>query len=435
LRTWTQDRSKVLWGAFFAGQLAAILLARLALIQPLYAMGLLYAVGFCVLAWNRPSIALLLIFAAAPFQQSLVPGAPVLFSLTEVNIALMLPVMLLRNTLEKRRIEFGPLAGPLAFYFAVCLLATLLSWRGRDSLVSLIQMVLYLVFGLFIFSSYARRPTDFLPSLRGLIAVAIFFSIVMLVQRTNYILDLHKNGVGASVACGLLVAVEMWFGSKDQREKRWLVVAMAIMLGGLLYSLSRGSWLGCIVGLSWIAAMRGEWKFLIRGALVFLPLLAIGWSSLPQDQREYATGFGRENWNINERYKSVDYAKERWEQNPVLGVGVGLREEYDATNVAWLALAETGVLGLGAFAILHLAFLGELTRARRWVQREPLLFSLVIIGGALVLRQVTHGMVDHYWGRGPLCMSWAAAGMAIYAYTLAQRHRSKARPVGEPHTS
>ena len=44
-------RTKVLWIVFFAGQIAAILLARLALIQPLYAVAVLYAIGFWVLAW------------------------------------------------------------------------------------------------------------------------------------------------------------------------------------------------------------------------------------------------------------------------------------------------------------------------------------------------------------------------------------------------
>ncbi len=418
------NRSKVLLGVFFAGQLAAILLARLALIQPLYAVAVLYAVGFWVLAWNRPSIALMLIFAVAPFQQSILPGGAVLFSLTEVNLGLMLPVVFLRDLLEKRRLEFGPIAWPLALYFLICLLSSLQSWRGRDAVVSLLQMVLYLVIGLVIFSSYARRGEDFKPGFYGLLAVGVFLASAMLIQQSNYVLNLHKNGIGASLACALLVGAELWFASNNPREKRWLVAALAVIVAGLLYSLSRGAWVGGLVALIWIAAMRRQWKLLIRGALVFLPLLAIAWSSLPAEQREYATGFGRERWNINERYKSVDFAREHWEKNPALGVGVGLREEYDATHIAWSTLAETGVLGLGAFALLHVVFLSALARARSLAVPDEVLFSLLIIGGALVLRQITHGMVDHYWGRGPLAMSWAAAGMAIYAYATLRRRAS-----------
>lgn len=413
--------SKVLWAVFLSGQIAAIALARVALIQPLYALGILYAIGFCVLAWNRPAIALALIFAAAPWQQSLVPSAPVLFSLAEVNLALMLPVVLLRNAVEKRRLLLGPVALSLALYFAICLLSSLQTWRGRDALVSLLQMGLYLVIGLLIFSSYARREEEFLPGLYGLIGVGIFFALTVLILRTNYVLGLHKNGVGASLACAFLVGVEFWFRSRDPQRKRWLLVALSIIVAGLLWTLSRGSWLGALVGLAWIVVLRGEWKLLWRGALVFLPLVAIGWSALPQSEREYTVGFGRDRWNINERYRSVEFAREHWEKSPIYGVGVGLREEYDATNIAWSTLAETGVLGLAAFAAIHVVFFHALWKVRSRLAHDDLLFSLVVIGGALLWRQLAHGMVDHYWGRGPLTMTWAAVGMAIYALSVARR--------------
>jgi hypothetical protein len=423
LKTLPIFRSKVLWLVFVAGQIAALLLAQLITVQPLFAVAAVYAVGFWVLAWNRPSIALALVFGAAPFQQSLLPSGPLQFSLAEVNLMLMLPVVLLRDATEKRRLHFGPIAAPLALFFLVCLLSSIQSWRGRDALVSLVQMVLYLIIGLLVFSSYARRGEDFLPGLRALIIVGVFLSIVMLVQRTNYVLNLHKNGVGASVACALLVGVELWFATRDPRQRRWLLGALAILVAGLLYSLSRGAWLGCAIGLLWIVAMRGEWKLLLRGAMVFLPLLATAWFSLPQSERQYATGFSRENWNINERYKSVDFAREHWESNPIWGVGVGLREEYDATNIAWSTLAETGVVGLIAFGVLYFVFISSMAGLRHHVARDEVLFSLILIGGALMLRQITHGMVDHYWGRGPLAMSWAAAGMAIFAYSIVQKRR------------
>jgi hypothetical protein len=415
LKSLSRSHPRMLWVAFLLGQLAAVGLARLAVAQPLFAAGIVYVVIFWLLAWNRPAVALALIFAAAPWQQSLVPGSPVLFSLTEVNLALMLPVVLARCAAQKRRLAFGPIGVAMALYFVICVLSSLQTWRGRDSLVSLIQMVLYLVIGLVIFSSYVKREEEFLASLRGLIVVGVFFSLVMLALRTNYILDLHKNGVGASVSCAFLVAVELWFRSQSPREKRWLVAAQVVLVAGLLFSLSRGSWLGSLVGLTWIVGMRGQWKMMLRGVLVLLPVVAIGWSSLPETEREYATGFGRERFNISERYRSVEIARGYWEKSPVYGGGVGLRERYDATNIAWSTLAETGVLGLGAFALIHVALVSGLARARRFARRDELLFSLLVIGGALMLRQVSHGMVDHYWGRGPLTMAWASMGMAIFA--------------------
>ena len=47
------------------------------------------------------------------------------------------------------------------------------------------------------------------------------------------------------------------------------------------------------------------------------------------------------------------------------------------------------------------------------------LFSLLCIGGALVLDKFVHGMVDHYWSRGAIMAAWASAGMATRAYYVA----------------
>ena len=100
----------------------------------------------------------------------------------------------------------------------------------------------------------------------------------------------------------------------------------------------------------------------------------------------------------------------------MFGVGVGLRKEYDATNIVWLTLAETGVLGLGAFLLLHAGILRMVWTTQRHLHRSDPLFSAAALGAALVTGKFIHGLVDHYWSRGPLLISWAAAGMATHAY-------------------
>jgi hypothetical protein len=56
------------------GQLLALLLASLLMTQPLIAVGVVYAIGFWCLAWHRPHVALMLIFALAPFQSDIGGG-------------------------------------------------------------------------------------------------------------------------------------------------------------------------------------------------------------------------------------------------------------------------------------------------------------------------------------------------------------------------
>jgi hypothetical protein len=175
---------------------------------------------------------------------------------------------------------------------------------------------------------------------------------------TNYrFLGYNKNGIGASLACALLVCIELWFSSDSQKRKIWLSAAMVVIGAGLIMSLSRGSWLGTLIGFLFIVFMRRQFRLLFKAALIFIPLIIICWRLLPESSKEYATGVGKERWNIKLRYESVDIARGEYEKNPVYGMGVGLRKEYDATNVQWLLLAETGVLGLGTFLFLHIVFL------------------------------------------------------------------------------
>jgi hypothetical protein len=196
---------------------------------------------------------------------------------------------------------------------------------------------------------------------------------------------------------------------------------MGLLVAGLFFSLSRGGWIGAMAGVTLLLLMRREFKMLIRLSAFMVPLIAVCWALLPDQSKNYATGLNKENWNIRMRYVSLDFAKSQFLSSPVLGVGVGLRKEYDATNVFMLTLAETGLLGMAAFLYLHVAMALMVWRARRFAQVNDVLFTALALGGALVLSKFIHGMVDHYWSRGALMIAWASAGMATHAYFVSRR--------------
>jgi hypothetical protein len=169
-----------------------------------------------------------------------------------------------------------------------------------------------------------------------------------------------------------------------------------------------------------ICGLRRQYQLMLRAGLIMIPLIALAWQFLPSETRDYATSFDSKRYNISERYKFIDTARELWERSPIYGSGVGLRKEYDATNLAWSTLAETGVLGLGAFALIHVVFFLSVIRTYRFLARDSLHSSILLIGGALLLRHFTHGMVDHYWSRGAVTMAWAGVGMVGYSYFTVQ---------------
>lgn len=388
----------------------------------------IYALAFWLACWRRPWLALLLVFAAAPFQNDLsgtdAASSNLKFSFAEINLLLALPIFVAQH----RRLSLGPLAWPVASYFAVSLLSSILNWRGGAASTSFLQMFLFLVVVVLLFASMTPRIEDVRPALLALVAVGLFFAAVLIVTRQQYVLGIHKNGVGGSMGVALLICLELWFAERAGWRKWALALSLAAIAGGLLITLSRGSWVGTALGVGLIFAMRRQWALMGRTVLVLLPVLFVAWNALPREQREYATSFGKERGNIEARYDNLEFMQSHFEESPLLGVGVGLRKQADATNLVWMTLAETGVLGLLALTAIHVAFFAMVWRTQARLDRGDPLFSLAAIGGALILARLAHGMVDHYWARGPTMMGWAGAGMALGAYFALQSRPARAVP-------
>jgi O-antigen ligase len=281
-----------------------------------------------------------------------------------------------------------------------------------------------------LFSAFPVRAESLRVCLNGMIVSAIGLSAVVTANGTGYVLGLHKNGTGPSLAIGLIIAIELWFASRG-RSQRWLyVLAAAAIAPGLIITLSRGAWLAAAVGIGVLTAMRRQYGLLVKLAIVLVPLIAFGWSTLPKDSREYATDIRQDRYNIRARYDNLEVAHRFFQQSPLYGSGVGIRKEYDATNIVWFTLAETGALGLVTFALVNLVFVFMVWSAARRISRDDPLFPVLAVGAALVIGTLARGMVDHYWQRGPAFAAWAAAGMAVAVY--ARSRAPRATPVREP---
>lgn len=369
-----------------------------------------YAIVFWGITWQRPQLALALVFACAPFQNDLSTGGPVRFSIAEINLLLTVPIFILR----RRPISLGPLALPVLSYMAICLASSALNWRAA-ALTSLIQIAIYLAIVVFVFRSLPRKAADYRMALLCLVSVCAFIAAMVLANHSGYVLGLHKNGTGGSLACGTIVCMELWFAERNGMRKKWLLAALLLIGAGMFFTLSRGAWMTTITGVAIILALRRQFLIMLRAGLVVVPLIAVCWSYLPNDSREYATGFNRKNLNIQARYDSIDYAMDEFQKNPIIGVGVGLRKEYDATNIVLLTLAETGVPGLLALLSIHLTLLWMAWKGQRTLRRSDINYSLLAIAAALVIGKMMHGVVDQYWCRGDTMVVWASAGMAIRA--------------------
>jgi hypothetical protein len=413
---WLLQRRLRLVAAGVAAVLAAVPLVWLTLQQAIYGMAVVYVLAFLSAAWRWPHVALMLIFASAPFQADVSGGGGPKFSITEVNLALTLPVFYLQG-LKRKGLVFttGPLTLPVILYFLVCLYSSSQNWLGAAAVTSFFQMFNYMVLAVAMFATFSDRCERNLLSLNALVVVGVLLAAYKL-SGAGF-LGLHKNGIGASLACTLIVGIELWFAAANKPGRQnWLLAALLIITAAMISTLSRGAWLSATVGMLVIFSMRREWRQLRRIALVLVPLIVLCWYYLPQADRDYATGFSKSRYNIQLRYASIDIARRHYERHPVYGDGVGWRKLYDATNTPMLLLAETGILGLLSFLLIHIVFYRMVWQTQRRLERTDPAYSFLAVGAALLLGKLTHGMVDHYWSRGAVTLAWSSVGMALGTY-------------------
>ena len=386
----------------------------------LLALAGVYACFFWTVAACSSRWAMLFIFAAIPFQNDVSFGGPLRFSLAEVNLLLTLPVVLLKA----RRLHFGPTLAPACIYLAVCLFSALGQWRP-STLQSLVQVGVFTVTQVVVFASLARDEEDYRLAFHGLMATAIFLSFSVMASGSSYVYGLHKNGVGASLASTFVITLELWLGTGQGRRKLRLfyLVASLIVAAGCLVTVSRGAWMTAVVGALAVLGIRGRVGLALKCSLLLIPLVAVVWRFLPDSSREYATGFGQERSNIKARYDSIDYAMGLFKANPIQGAGMGLRKDYDATNVIVLCLGETGVPGLVTFLFLNASVVFMVVRTYRRVPPQSLSASVLAIALGLILGKFMHGLVDHYWSRGSLTAAWATVGMATFVVVEQRKQR------------
>ena len=380
---------------------------------------LIYVLAFWAISSRYPAVALALVFGLAPFQNNLSGGiGGMRFSIAEVNLVLSLPILGLALLRNDKPLRSWPFLWTCGAYFAVCVASAFVLWRGGSALDSLFQMTLFFFILIPVFSIVARRPEDLMPALWTLLGVATFLASIVLITRSQYILGIHKNGIGGSLGCAFLVAFELWFHyrSKNSWHKNVVLALLIVIASGLIVTVSRGAWIGTVAGMIFITAMRRQFNLLGRLALVMVPVLALGWMLLPPETRDYAFDFNPERGNIEARVNNQDMAIKMIEQNPILGAGIGVRKDFDATQLVLFTLAETGVLGMITLTLVFTSFFGMVWRTQKRLARTEFSYSLLAIGGALMLARIGHGMVDHYWARGPTMMGWAAAGMATGVY-------------------
>lgn len=406
---------------FFAG----IGTAYVSLVRetPLPAFALVYCTLFMYLVWTRPQIALTGIIAVTPFVQDLGGGLPIKFSLAEVHLLLAFVVYVGKGVLTRSIRFLGPLTLPVTIYLLVLAWTSLRSGLEQEDIKALVQT--FVTCGVTV-AVFANMVTDIESMIRLFIMLPIVcvpIALIAILTGNSNALGLHKNSVGGTLAIAIVIVTNLEFSQVKFFGKRHLPWLFIVLVGGLVMSLSRGAWIGTIVGLAVSGIMWRRVVLVVRTLLVAVPVLLSLWLLLPTEKREYATGFQSDRWNIKVRLQTQDSLVKIVAKEPLFGIGIGLRKEVDATNFVLVTLAESGVVGMIAIVCVF----GTIIRIGFTVSRSDTKQTYVLCGVlavALLLCKIGHGMVDHFWGRGNGTVVWGSVGLLMGAYHQRTSRRS-----------
>jgi hypothetical protein len=381
---------------------------------PLPAFALVYCSLFMFLVWTRPQIALTGIIAVTPFVQDLGGGLPIKFSLAEVHLLLAFIVYVVKGVLTRSIRFLGPLTVPVTIYLIVLTWTSLRSGLDQEDMKALVQTFVTCGVTVAVFANMNPNPESMVRSFIWLPIFCMPIAVLEIATGSFNVFGLHKNSIGGSLAAGVIILANLWYSQVDFSGKRYLTWLLLLIGGGLLLSLSRGAWIGTIVGLTVSGLLWGRITLVIRTLLVAIPVILVLWLLLPSEKREYATGFQADRWNIKTRMHTHENLQVIITKEPLLGVGIGLRKQVDATNFLLVTLAESGAIGLVAFVgVVGTVIVVGFKVCRSYTNNSFMLCGSLAV--SLLACKVGHGMVDHFWGRGNGTVVWASIGLLLAA--------------------
>ena len=406
-----------------------------------------------VLVITEPRIGILVVFASFSIGFASLPFGPL--NLQAVDLAIFLVTALV--ALRRMGAGLVPLRWSPALAWAVALVAwAIVSMTSALDLSEAVKQVGSLAAGaVFATVTYTvcRSMRDIRMLSAGLVFVAAAVTLPALTQmggfRSYYQgalvegrlqgIFIEPNELGLFCAMTSLVAAGLFLGTRNRPLLRLAYLfALAILLAGLILSLSRGAWLGAGAGvlllLWWLRDAR---RLLIAAAFPLLIGLVALATFAPEnptvrvvEQRLFA--FTNIDQPYDERPEIYAEAIRQIRDDPWTGQGPGnfavasRRSASDGVAVA-ASHAHNAYLNMGAelglpSVLLLLGLIGTVTaharKAIRTADRLGARSDAALIAGlaALLVADVTTGLVNNFLGNAIIEPTiWAGIGMILAA--------------------
>lgn len=379
-------------------------------------LALAYALTFMVLSWHRLDISLGIVLVLAPWVQDVSGGGGFAkFSLAELHIFMITVVFLAKSILTRQKLSIGKLTSPVMLYMGIMAVSAYQGGIEREDIIALFQTAIFcfilpMIFGSGEVNSRSQR-TILMVAAVSIVTLGIFQIVA---GPKAFALGIHKNNMGQGMAAGLSLWMCAWFDKIHGWWSKLTIPAIAIVTVALVFTLSRGAWVGAMCALITLAVVFGRIQLLIRAALVIIPLVGIMWNYLPKEDQQYATSFDRQKYdNIDMRYNNFERTSNLIRESPLIGHGISIRKQLDATNLIMVTLAEGGILGFAMFVAMLWTYVRLVVRILQKLSYSDPRFYLIASSFAVMISRLGHAQFDHYWVRGASTIAWASVGMVL----------------------
>jgi O-antigen ligase len=241
---------------------------------------------------------------------------------------------------------------------------------------------------------------------------------------------IDPNTLGGLLIMTLTLATPQLFARRPVIKRAWLVIGLALMALALLFSFSRGSFVGAGLAIFGLGVIR--YRKLLIIVILALALILV----LPQTQ-SYVTRFfeGVQQQDLSTQMRIGEYtdALKLIQRYPLFGVGFTGSPDIDTyLSVASLYLTiagEMGLIGLAAFLFVMLVLFGSAWRSRKRVAArsdlEPIWWGLhAAMAGGLI-----GGIFDHYFFNlefhHSVTLFWLYVGLAAVCTRLLRHDESR----------
>jgi len=329
-----------------------------------------------------------------PFEHTAISSVVIQLTPNKLATVLLLGVVMLQMTLERRALPRDPKRPWLAFFavaLAVSALQSVLGGLGIENVRRILTTVYSLIL-FYLLVTYAMRRQEDLDLLLRWFAVG---SVVTVLSgwlgfgvQVEGVRGSRLAGEGSSpnlLAFNLLVAISgaaaLYFSARRQVSRLVYLGLIALMTAGAVATLSRSAYVA-LLAMSLVWMIRFGRIGLIKYAAPGLLLVVVAALLAPEQAVERVETLTPEGIQRDEsalgRLKMFPETYRAFVTNPITGVGLGnyitwaAKNEKDVGGIhnAFLqVLAENGLLGFVPFAAIVVLAWREFTRAWRLARR------------------------------------------------------------------